>query len=74
MGNIDTSPNLLIMPKDRIDGKIINGPVMSPNMQDKYGHVKSIGTIPAEDNYKQHKVYNRSTTMRKINNLNKNKY
>ena len=66
--------NMLIMPKNRIDGEIINSPVTSPNRHEKYGHVYSIGTIPAHDNYKQHKVYNRSTTMRKINNLNKNKY
>ena len=37
--NFDMSPNLLIMPKNRIDGKIITGPVMSPNTHDKYGHM-----------------------------------
>ena len=66
--NFDTSSNLLIMPKDKIDGEIISGPVTSSNMHGKYGHVYSVGIIPAHDNHKQHKVYNRSTTLRKINN------
>ena len=37
--NIDTSTYLLIMPKDKIDGEIISGPVTSSNMHGKYGHV-----------------------------------
>ena len=68
VANFDTSSNLLTMPKDKIDGEIISGPVTSSNMHGKYGHVQSVGIIPAHDNHKQHKVYNRSTTLRKINN------
>ena len=37
--NFDMSSNLLIMPKNRIDGEIISGLVTSPNMHGKYGHV-----------------------------------
>ena len=37
--NFDMSSNLLIMPKDKIDGEIISRPVTSSNMLGKYGHV-----------------------------------